>query len=348
MKAVQVEHPGGPEALTWGDAPDPEPGPGEVVVAVAAAGVNRADLLQRRGKYPAPPGASGRLGLEVSGTVAAVGAPVGDDGEGGDGAGAGGPASAWQVGDRVCALLSGGGYAERVAVPSGQVMPVPAGVDLVDAAALPEVCATVWSTVFMTAGLRPGEVLLVHGGSSGIGTAAVQIAAAAGATVAVTASTPAKLEAARRLGAHVLVDYREQDFVAGVREATAGHGADVVLDVVGGSYLARNLDVLASGGRIVTIAVQGGARGELDLGMLMSKRASISGSTLRARPAREKAEICGSLVEHVWPLVVEGRVRPVVHERVPMAEAARAHAVLEEGDHVGKVLLVAPGATMGA
>lgn len=334
MRAVLVSSPGGPEVLRWGETPEPVPGPGEVVVEVAAAGVNRADLMQRRGRYPAPPGASELLGLEVSGTVAAVGPD------------APGPlaGSTWQVGDRVCALLSGGGYAERVLVPSGQVMPAPAGIDLVDAAALPEVCATVWSTVFMTAGLRPGEVLLVHGGSSGIGTAAVQIAVAAGATVAVTASTPAKLAAAQRLGAHVLVDYREQDFVEAVRGATDGHGADVVLDVVGGSYLPRNLDVLAADGRIVTIAVQGGPRGELDLGKLMAKRASISGSTLRGRSARGKAEICASLVEHVWPLVVEGRVEPVVHERIPMEEAARAHAVLEEGDHIGKVLLVAPGA----
>lgn len=316
----------------WGEVPDPEPGPGEVLVEVAAAGVNRADLMQRQGQYPPPPGASATLGLEVSGTVAALGP--------GDTAG-------WTVGDRVCALLAGGGYAEKVVVPAGQVMPVPAGVDLVDAAALPEACATVWSTVFMAAALRPGEVLLVHGGSSGVGTAAVQIAVGVGARVAVTASTAAKLDACRSLGADVAVDYTREDFVAAVKEATGGRGADVVLDVVGGPYLARNLDVLAPDGRLVQLATQGGPRAEIDLSALMRRRTTLIGATLRARPLAQKAEICASVVEHVWPLVAEGRVRPVVHARVPMADAARAHAVLEGGDHVGKVLLVAPAATMG-
>ena len=314
----------------WGQAPDPEPGPGEVLVEVAAAGVNRADLMQRQGAYPPPPGASETLGLEVSGTVAGLG-------EGTTG---------WSVGDRVCALLSGGGYAEQVVVPAGQVMPVPAGVDLVEAAALPEACATVWSTVFMAAALRPGEVLLVHGGSSGVGTAAVQIAAGVGARVAVTASTTAKLEACRSLGAGITVDYTREDFVAAVKEATGGRGADVVLDVVGAPYLERNLDVLAADGRLVQLATQGGVRAELDLSVLMRRRLSVLGSTLRARPAGQKAEICASVVEHVWPLVAEGRVRPVVFERVPMEAAARAHEVLETGDHVGKVLLVAPAASM--
>lgn len=332
MRAVEVSSPGGPESLVWGQAPDPEPGPGEVLVEVAAAGVNRADLMQRQGRYPPPPGVGDILGLEVSGTVAALGA---------------GGTAGWAVGDRVCALLAGGGYAERVVVPAGQVMPVPAGVDLVEAAALPEACATVWSTVFMAAALRPGEVLLVHGGSSGVGTAAVQIAVGVGARVAVTASTAAKLEACRSLGADVAVDYTREDFVAVVKEATGGRGADVVLDVVGGPYLERNLDVLAPDGRLVQLATQGGVRAEIDLSVLMRRRITLIGATLRARPLAQKAEICASVVEHVWPLVAEGRVRPVVHARVPMGEAARAHAVLEGGDHVGKVLLVAPAATMG-
>ncbi len=324
MRAVVARHPGGPEVLALAEVPDPHPGPGEVLVDVVAAGVNRADLLQREGRYPPPPGTSPVIGLEVSGTVAALG-------EG---------AAGWAVGDEVCALLAGGGYAERVAVPAGQVMPVPAGLGLVDAAALPEAVATVWSNVFMTAGLRPGEVLLVHGGASGIGTTAVQVARHVGARVAVTARGRARLDACAALGASVLVDHQEQDFVQVVEEATGGHGADVVLDVVGGPYLARNLEVLAPGGRLVVIAVQGGRRAELDLGALMAKRATVVGTTLRSRPAEEKAAICASAVEHVWPLVAEGRVRPVVHERVPLAEAARAHAVLERGGHVGKVLLV--------
>lgn len=318
--------PGGPEVLEVLDVPDPVAGPGEVLVQVAAAGVNRADLLQRAGRYPPPPGASEVLGLEVSGTVAALG-------EGVDG---------WGVGEPVCALLAGGGCAERVAVPEGQVMPVPAGLDLVDAAALPEVVATAWSTVFMAAGLRPGEVLLVHGGASGVGTMAVQLGAHVGARVAVTARSREKLQRCAELGASVLVDHTREDFVERVREATGGRGADVVLDVVGGSYLARNLDVLATGGRLVVIAVQGGARAEIDLAALMAKRASVLGTTLRARPPAEKAAICTSAVEHVWPLVAEGRVRPVVHARLPLGDVARAHRLLEAGEHVGKVLLVVP------
>ncbi len=328
MRAVTAREPGGPDVLELTDVPDPVPGPGEVLIDVAAAGVNRADLLQRQGHYPPPPGASAVLGLEVSGTVAALGEA------GGEGA------LGWQVGDEVCALLAGGGYAERVAVPAGQVLPVPAGVPLVDAAALPEAVATVWSSVFMTAGLRPGEVLLVHGGASGIGTMAVQVASAVGARVAVTAGSPARLEACAALGASVLVDHHEQDFVQVVRDATGGRGADVVLDVVGGAYLQRNLDVLATGGRLVVLAVQGGRRAELDLGALMTLRATVVGSTLRSRPPAEKADICASALEHVWPLLAQGRVRPVVHARLPLARAAQAHEVLEGGAQVGKVLLV--------
>ena len=332
MRAVVVGGPGvgGAELLQLADVPDPSPGPGEVLIDVAAAGVNRADLLQREGRYPPPPGASEVLGLEVSGTVSALG-------EGSAGT------AGWQVGDEVCALLAGGGYAERVVVPAGQVLPVPAGVSLVDAAALPEAVATVWSSVFMTAGLRPGEVLLVHGGASGIGTMAVQVASAVGARVAVTAGSPARLAACAALGASVLVDHTAQDFVEVVRSATDGHGADVVLDVVGGPYLGRHLDVLATGGRLVVLAVQGGRRAELDLGVLMTKRATVVGSTLRSRPAAEKADICASVLEHVWPLLAQGRVRPVVHARLPLERAAQAHELVEGGAQVGKVLLVVDG-----
>ncbi len=333
MRAVVAREPGGPEVLELRELPDPEPGPGEVLLRVAASGVNRADVAQRGGTYPPPPGASDVLGLEVSGTVLALG-------EGAEGT------TDLRVGDEACALLAAGGCAELVVVPAGQVMPVPAGVDLVDAAALPEVAATVWSTVFMSAGLRPGEVLLVHGGGSGVGTMAVQLAAQAGAVVAVTAGSERKLRACAELGASVLVDYSTQDFVEAVRAATDGRGADVVLDVVGGPYLDRNVRVLAPGGRLVQLGLQGGRRAELDLGLLMAKRLSLLGSTLRARPVDGpdgKAAICASVVEHVWPLVAEGRVRPVVSERVVVrtaADVARAHTDLEAGAHVGKVLLV--------
>jgi putative PIG3 family NAD(P)H quinone oxidoreductase len=271
MRAIMITEPGGPDVLAVRDVPDAVPGPGEVLVRVAAAGVNRADLMQRMGHYPPPPGAPEYPGLECSGTVVALGEGV----------------TGWSEGDEVCALLSGGGYAELVAVPVGQLLPVPRGVSLVEAAALPEVACTVWSNVFMTAGLRPGEVLLVHGGSSGIGTMAIQLAVAAAARVAVTAGSAEKLQRCRDLGADVLVNYREQDFVEVVRSATDGHGADVVLDTIGAKYLARNLDVLAANGRIVTIGLQGGARAELDLGVLLRKRAAVIATSLRARPLAE-------------------------------------------------------------
>jgi len=323
MKAVTVREPGGPEVLELGEVDDVRPGPGEVRVAVAATAVNRADIMQRLGHYPPPQGAPDWLGLECSGTVAEVGEGV----------------TGWSVGDEVCALLTGGGYAEQVVVPEGQVLPVPAGVDVVDAAALPEVVCTVWSNVFMAAGLRPGELLLVHGGSSGIGTMAIQLARQVGARVAVTAGTAAKLEACRELGAEVLVNYREQDFVEQVREATGGRGADVVLDNMGAKYLARNVEVLAPSGRIVVIGLQGGRRAEIDLAALMGKRAALIGTTLRTRPAAEKAAIVSSVREHVWPLVADGLVRPVVHARLPLAQVAEAHRVVEASEHVGKVLL---------
>ena len=315
---------GGPDVLQVADLPDPVAGPGEVVLDVRAAGVNRADLLQRAGNYPPPPGAPDWPGLECSGTVR----ELGDGVEG------------WSVGDPVCALLSGGGYAERVAVPVGQLLPVPDGVALVDAAALPEAACTVWSNVFMAAGLRAGELLLVHGGSSGIGTMAIQLGRQVAARVAVTAGTAAKLERCAQLGAEILVNYRDDDFVAAVRKATDGRGADVVLDNMGAAYLARNIDVLAPSGRLAVIGLQGGTTAELDLGVLLRKRAAVIATSLRARPAQEKAAIVASAREHVWPLLDSGRVRPVVQERLPLDRAADAHRVLEASQHVGKVLLI--------
>lgn len=324
MRAVVVSEPGGPDVLRWTEVPDPTPGPGEVVVDVAASAVNRADLLQRQGHYDPPPGTSPYLGLECSGRVAALGDAV----------------EQWVVGDEVCALLSGGGYAEKVAVPAGQLLPPPDGVELVTAAALPEVTCTVWSNVFMLAGLRPGEVLLVHGGGSGIGTMAIQLARHVGARVAVTAGSSEKLERCRELGADVLVNYKEQDFVERVRDETGGRGADVVLDVVGAKYLGRNVEVLAPNGRLVVIGLQGGTRGELDLGLLLRKRAAVLATALRSRPPEEKAAIVASVRENVWPLLASGAVQPVVDRVLPMADAAEAHGVLESGQNVGKVLLV--------
>ena len=323
MHAVVISAPGGAEVLEWREVPDATAGTGEVLVRVAASAVNRADLLQRQGFYHPPLGSSPYPGLECSGVVVALGAGV----------------SEWSVGDQVLALLTGGGYAELVAVPVGQVMPVPYGVDLVTAAALPEAACTVWSNVFLTASLQPAETLLVHGGSSGIGTMAIQLARAMGAVVAVTAGSADKLARCAQLGAQILVNYREVDFVVAVREATQGRGADVVLDNMGAAYLGRNVDVLAVNGRLVVIGMQGGVRGELDLGQLMSKRAAVIATTLRARPPTEKAAICAAVVEHVWPLVASGLVRPVIDQVLAMADAADAHRVLEGSGHVGKVLL---------
>jgi putative PIG3 family NAD(P)H quinone oxidoreductase len=323
MRAVVVTRPGGPEVLGWREVDDAVPAVGEVLVAVAASAVNRADLLQRQGHYDPPPGTSPYPGLECSGRVIALGEGV----------------TGWSPGDEVCALLTGGGYAEQVAVPAGQVLPVPAGIGLVEAAALPEVTCTVWSNVFMLAGLRPGETLLVHGGASGIGTMAIQLAVTAGARVAVTAGSASKLARCRELGAEILVDYREQDFVEVVRDATGGRGADVVLDTIGAKYLDRNLDVLATNGRIANIGLQGGTRAELDLGKLMARRGAVLSTTLRARPPEEKAAVVASTREHVWPQLESGRVRPVVDRVLPMADAAEAHRVVEASSHVGKVLL---------
>ncbi|MCD9876904.1 NAD(P)H-quinone oxidoreductase [Streptomyces guryensis] len=326
MHAITIPEPGGPEALVWDEVPDPVAGEGEVLVEVVAGAVNRADILQRQGFYDPPPGASPYPGLECSGRVAALGPGV----------------SGWTVGDEVCALLSGGGYAEKVAIPAGQLLPVPKGVDLKKAAALPEVVCTVWSNVFMIAHLRPGETLLVHGGSSGIGTMAIQLAKAVGAKVAVTAGTREKLEQCAELGADILINYREQDFVAEVKKATDGAGADVILDNMGAKYLDRNVQTLAVNGRLAIIGMQGGIKGELNIAALLGKRAAISATSLRARPLTEKAAIVAAVREHVWPLLDAGHVRPVVDRELPMDDAAAAHRVVEESGHVGKVLLVVP------
>ena len=327
MRAVVISESDDPGILRLTEVAEPEVRPGEVLVEVAATAVNRADLLQRKGLYDPPPGTSPYPGLECSGRIVALG-------EGVDG---------WAIGDEVCALLTGGGYAERVNVPASQLLPKPSSVSLVDAAALPEVVCTVWSNVFMVAGLRPGETLLVHGGSSGIGTMAIQLARHVGATVAVTAGSAEKLARCAELGAQVLVNYREQDFVDVVRDATDGRGADVVLDNMGAKYLSRNLDVLALEGRLVVIGLQGGTRAEVDLGVLLRKRAALVGTTLRARPPQDKAAIVASVREHVWPLVESGAVRPVVDRVLPLAEATEAHRVVEASEHVGKVLLVTGG-----
>lgn len=322
MQAVTITSPGGPDVLRLAEVPDPVPGPGEVLVEVAAAGINRADLMQRQGFYPPPPGAPEYPGMECSGRVRAVGPEV----------------TGWQPGDEVCALLGGGGYAELVAVPAGQLLPVPAGVSLTEAAALPEAACTVHSNVVTRARLASGETLLVHGGASGIGTFAIQLAAALGARVACTAGSPEKLARCRELGADLAISYRDEDFTAAVTEFTGGAGADVILDIVGASYLERNIAALAVGGRLVVIAVQGGARGELDLATLMGKRAAVLASTLRARPLAEKAAIVAAVRDEVWPLVSAGQVRPVIDQVLPLAEAAAAHRRME-GSHIGKILL---------
>jgi putative PIG3 family NAD(P)H quinone oxidoreductase len=328
MYAVALDGFGGPDVMSWASSADPVPGPGEVLIEVAAAGVNRADLMQREGKYPPPPGASTILGLEVSGRITELGRDVGDAG--------------WQVGDEVCALLAGGGYAQLVAVPVGQLLPRPATVGLVESAGLPEAACTVWSTVFAQAGLSAGQSLLVHGGTSGIGCFAVQFARARDVRVFATAGTAAKCARAQELGAELAINYRDDDFVAKVKDATDGRGVDVVLDVVGGSYLGRNVEALALDGHVVVIATQGGRRAELDLGALMAKRGTVYSGGLRARPAANKASIVRSVRDEVWPLVEAGQVSVVVERLVPMDAAADGHRIMEAGEHVGKVILTRP------
>ena len=322
MLVMNSLEPGGPEVLVPSDVDVPRPRSGEVLIDVAAAGVNNADLLQRAGLYPPPAGAPSWPGLEVSGVVAAAG-----------------PDSGWAPGDRVAALLDGGGYAQQAIAPAAQVLPVPDGMDLVDAAALPEAACTGWSTL-AAAGLAPGQWLLVHGGSGGVGSLAVQVGAALGAHVIATAGGPERAARCRGLGARVVVDHRAEDFVAAVADATDGRGVDVVLDVVGAAYLERNLAALAVGGRLAVIGLQKGRRAELDLGALLSRRLTVLGTTLRSRPAAEKAGIVAAVRSEVWPLVADGRVRPVVHARLPLTEAARAHRMLAAGEVFGKLLLV--------
>ncbi|MDL4816865.1 NAD(P)H-quinone oxidoreductase [Actinomadura opuntiae] len=316
MHAIVIREPGDAEVLEWTRVPDPEPGPGEVLVEVAASAVNRADVMQRMGFYDPPEGAPPYPGLEVSGRIAALGDGV----------------TGFAVGDEVCALLAGGGYAELVAVPASQVLPVPRGVDLVDAAGLPEVACTVWSNIWMHAGLRAGETLLVHGGGSGIGTHAIQLAKAKGAKVACTVGSEEKAARCRELGADIVINYREDDFVD-------SGPYDVVLDLIGAKYLERNVRALATGGRLMVIGLQGGAKAELDIGALLRKRALVHATALRSRPLEEKAEIVAAVREHVWPLLESGDVAPVVDRRVPMADAAQAHRLMEQSGHVGKILL---------
>ncbi|MFD4180068.1 NAD(P)H-quinone oxidoreductase [Rhodococcus sp. NPDC058514] len=325
MRAITVTGPGGPEVLKWTEVPDPRPGHGQVLVDVAATAVNRADLLQRQGLYPPPPGASEILGLECSGTIAELGDGV----------------RGWAVGDQVCALLAGGGYAQRVAVPATQLLPIPAGLDLVAAAALPEVACTVWSNLVMIAGLQAGQVVLIHGGGGGIGTHAIQVAAALGATVAATAGSEEKLAVCRRLGASIAVNYREDDFVAALSGTPHG-GADLILDNMGGAYLGRNIDALAKDGQLCVIGMQGGRVGELDLGKLLAKRGRVFATGLRGRPETgrsSKAAIVAAVTERLWPLVADAVVRPVVHAELPITEAAAAHALLDAPETVGKVVL---------
>ena len=323
MYAITIREPGGPEVLEWTEVPDPRPGPGEVLVDVAASAVNRADLLQRRGLYPPPPGASGTIGLECSGTITELGEGV----------------TGWDVGDEVCALLAGGGYAQKVVIPAGQLLPVPGEVELVTAAALPEVACTVWANVVMHAKLREGEVLLVHGGAGGIGTHAIQVGKALGATVAVTAGSAERLESCRQLGADITVNYRDEDFVEVLRRETGG--ANVILDNMGASYLGRNVDVLKPDGRLVIIGMQGGVQGELNVGTLLGKRAEVFAAGLRFRPLEQKAAIVADVRARLWPLVEQGSVKPIVGQVVSMAEAAAAHEALEEGTVFGKILLTA-------
>jgi putative PIG3 family NAD(P)H quinone oxidoreductase len=324
MRAVVITEPGEPEVMHWQEVPDPAPGPGQVIIETAAAGVNRADLMQRQGLYPPPPGAPPYPGLECSGRVRAVGDGV----------------TSWRPGDEVCALLSGGGYAEQVPVPAGQVLPVPRNLDVSTAAAFPETACTVYANVFQLARLADGEMFLVHGGSSGIGTMAIQLAKAFGARVACTAGSPQKLARCRELGADVAINYRTEDFAAAVRDATGGAGADVILDIMGASYLGRNLAALATGGRLVVIGRQGGSRAELDLGVLQAKRASVYATTLRARPVGEKAAVVAAVRDHVWPLIDAGKVVAVIDRELPMSQAAQAHRVMAAGEHIGKILLL--------
>ena len=324
MTGVEISRPGGPEVLTAVERPDPAPRPGEVLIRVAAAGINRPDVMQRRGSYPPPPGASDLPGLEVAGTIAAVGDGVGD----------------WKIGDRVCALVSGGGYATLCAAPAPQCLPVPAGLDFVSAAAIPETFFTVWTNVFDRGRLAAGEDALFHGGSSGIGTTAIQLAKARGSRVFVTAGTDEKCRACEALGASHAINYKTHDFVDAVRELTQNRGVDVILDIIAGSYVGRNLSALAVDGRLVQIAMQSGeSTVPIDLWRVMLRRLTISGSTLRPRSVEEKGRIAVALRREVWPLLESGAVKPVIYKTFPLRDAAAAHRVMDSGEHIGKIVL---------
>lgn len=323
MLVCEIRAPGGPDVLVPAERPLPVPGPGEVLVRVAAAGVNRPDVFQRKGLYPPPPGASDILGLEVAGEVVGLGDGV----------------SMFSIGDRICGLLAGGGYAEYAVIPELQCLPVPGQLSLIEAASLPETYFTVWSNVFERGALKAGETILVHGGSSGIGTTAIQLAAAMGATVYATAGTDEKCRACEALGASLAVNYKEQDFVDVFLEATAGRGVDLILDMVAGSYLERDVSLAAVDGRIVIIAFLGGTRAEMDWRPVMVKRLTITGSTLRPRPVKEKGEIAAALLKHVWPFLESGKIRPVISKVFPLEKASRAHALMESSEHIGKIIL---------
>ena len=324
MIAIEIRAPGGPEVLVAVERPEPVPADGEVLIKVAAAGVNRPDVFQRLGRYPPPPGASDIPGLEVAGTIEQLGPQVRD----------------WRVGDEVCALVAGGGYAEYCAAPAPQCLPAPRGLDLVAAAAIPETFFTVWTNVFTRGRLQAAESLLVHGGSSGIGTTAIQLARARGSRVFATAGSAEKCAACERLGAERAINYREADFVAVTRELTGGRGVDVVLDMVGGEYFARNVEALAVEGRLVEIATLHGVKAELNIQTIMQRRLTVTGSTLRARPVADKGAIATALMQQVWPLIESGAVRPLIHATFPLRDAAEAHRVMESGVHIGKLVLV--------
>ncbi|MDJ0394261.1 NAD(P)H-quinone oxidoreductase [Rhodococcus sp. G-MC3] len=325
MHAITLTEFGTPDVMQWTEVPDPRPARGQVIVDVAATAVNRADLMQRQGFYPPPPGASETLGLECSGIISELGEGV----------------HGWNVGDRVCALLAGGGYAEQVAVPSAQLFPVPGVLDLHAAAALPEVASTVWSNLVMYGGMRSGHVVLIHGGGSGIGTHAIQVGKAFGATVAVTAGSKAKLDFCASLGADILIDYKEQDFVEALRGETDGHGADLILDNMGAKYLERNVNALAMDGTLITIGMQGGVKGELNFSALLAKRGTLHAAGLRGRPETgrsSKADIVADMTRRLWPMIEEGVVTPIIHAELPITEAAEAHRLLD-ADAIGKVIL---------
>ena len=324
MIAIEIREPGEPEVLVPVERPTPVPGSGEVLIKVAAAGVNRPDVMQRRGRYPPPPGAPDIPGLEVAGTIDAIGSNVDE----------------LRVGDAVCALVAGGGYAEYCVAPAPQCLPAPRGLDLVSAAAIPETFFTVWTNVFERGRLAAGESILVHGGSSGIGTTAIQLARAHGARVFATAGSPEKCAACERLGAERAINYRDADFLEAVRAATGGKGVDVVLDMVGAEYFARNVDALAVEGRLVEIATLRGAKAELTIPTIMQRRLTITGSTLRPRSVAEKGAIARALRTRVWPLLESGAVKPIIYKTFPLTHAAEAHRVMEAGDHIGKLVLV--------